>query len=245
VPNGFRRGEVCGTAVEGTAVPFLAFRESSLFGGRRPPLAPVSARANRPASRRVYEHFLGAASLGKEGPLRCWAQVDLGDARILSDPAFAGGRAGVTQDSSIGADHEGTPAIAFTRSAGWPPRRRGTGSVVRAGLATSCGGAPRCRHDPTLSLVARHNEQRPLVRDGGRRAACVGRGPLHNFAPPLKPTQPWSITGAPVSPGATPVWPVRLRHGGVGPPHIRCGVQSVLTAVRRGRLRAELSRPAR
>src|SRR5215218_158389 len=71
---------------------------------------------------------------------------------------------------------------------------------------------------------------------GERPAWGAGRSTISPR--PLEPTQPWSITGAPVSLGATPVWPVRLRHGGVGPPHIRCSNQSVPAAVRRGRLRA-------
>jgi len=49
-------------------------------------------------------------------------------------PASLGGRAGAAQDSSVRADHGGTPAIAFRRSAGWRLAREGpTGSVVRAG----------------------------------------------------------------------------------------------------------------
>jgi len=58
----------------------------------------------------------------------------------------AGGRAGCDRTIRPRADTEpmtwGTPAIAFTRSAGWPPRPRGTDGFRRAGEAATIPQVP-------------------------------------------------------------------------------------------------------
>jgi hypothetical protein len=100
-------------------------------GGQRGPHSGrfAASFALRDGGRRSHRRPPVAAPPGKEGPPRCWAQADVADTDHRSGPGLAGGRVGATKTRRSEPMTPGTPAIAFTRSAGWRltrprPRRR-------------------------------------------------------------------------------------------------------------------------
>jgi len=116
--------------------------EAAARGARDGPFRDGSVDARRRLRPSRAVRCIPTTFASRARGVRPGAQDDGGTADHCGGPGLAAGgwgsgptiRSRASQDLTARADHEGIPAIAFTRSAGWPPRPRGTdGSRVRRG----------------------------------------------------------------------------------------------------------------
>jgi hypothetical protein len=166
------------------------FLDRSLYpptGSFRGPGLTGSARASRPAWRRLVAASDATLVIGAVNPRAAWLVSSPSDSRAPGHPvpraalllpaARAGGRSGAGRRRSAPAGGAASRRSRSRRSvAADPDRRRRQPDSARASTSVEARGCSRATRQPAAA---------PLVRDGAMAARCLGAG-IPGFPPAMR-----------------------------------------------------------